>query len=68
LLTVAYEDFLSNRKDFLKEIMMFLGVDFSLPGKSEYSIMIKDIRGTISNYDDLLRKVDEMNMSHFLEP
>jgi len=67
LLIVSYEDFLFNREVFLREVFEFIGVEFELPDASGYSIMIKDMKDIISNYDDLLVKVNEMGMGSFLE-
>ncbi|WP_038246569.1 hypothetical protein [Ghiorsea bivora] len=67
LLSVSYEDFLQNRNTFLRELFEFIGVDFELPKESEYSIMIKDMKSTVSNYEALLERVETMGLKHLLE-
>ncbi|ATX80294.1 hypothetical protein Ga0123461_1882 [Mariprofundus aestuarium] len=65
--SVAYEDFLLKREQFLEGLFDFIGVEFELPEKSEYSIMIQELSDTISNYDALKDRVEKMGMLHFLD-
>jgi LPS sulfotransferase NodH len=62
LIKVSYEDFLSNRQDFFSRVLGFLGVGFEMPITSSYSVMIKDLRHTVENIDEVLERITEMGM------
>lgn len=59
---VTYEDFLADRQSFFDKIFKFLGLPTELPPKSDYSIMIKDLRYTIVNYDAVVERATMMGM------
>lgn len=48
---VRYEDFIADRQSFFDKIFNFLGVESGVSPLSRYSVMIKDLRGTVNNYD-----------------
>ncbi|MFZ3073203.1 MAG: sulfotransferase [Thermodesulfobacteriota bacterium] len=66
VLEVTYEQFLEDRAAFFERICAFLGVPYVLPGRTEYSVMIQDLRKTIANYDELEERVRAMGMEKFL--
>lgn len=51
---IDYEDFVEHRDSFFKNIFSFLEIPFTLPPKSDYKRIIKDLRQTIINYDEIV--------------
>jgi hypothetical protein len=68
LLEISYEEYLNNRKAFFARILNFIGIPFELPNASDYSIMIPDLRHTVSNIDEVLEKVSEMGTNFDFQP
>lgn len=60
---VSYEDFIRNRQTFFKHVLDFLGVSAALYPISSYSVMIKNLKHTIDNYQEVLDYLLSMNMS-----
>lgn len=48
---VSYDEFVVDRKSFYAKIFNFLNLPSSLPPRSDWSVLIKDLRFTIENYD-----------------
>jgi LPS sulfotransferase NodH len=47
---VSYEEFMADRQAFFSRVLGFLGLPADLPEASSYSVMIKDLKYTIENY------------------
>jgi len=47
---VTYEGFMTDREAFFNQVMNFLGVPPEIPQASSYSVMIKDLKHTVENY------------------
>lgn len=50
---IKYENFMADRKGFFKNVMDFLEVAVEVPEASTYTIMIKNLRHTVDNFDDI---------------
>jgi LPS sulfotransferase NodH len=50
---VSYEDFCSDRKNFYANIFKFLNLPIELPPMCDYVKVIKDLKFTIKNYDEV---------------
>ena len=48
---VTYEEFCTDRQSFYEKIFHFLEVSAEVPPRSDYSILIKDLKDTIDNYE-----------------
>ena len=59
---VSYEEFYGNRQSFYEKIFQFLGLPTELPQKSDYSVIIKDLRHTISNYNAVVERAAAIGM------
>lgn len=59
-ISVSYEDFIKNRNLFYNNVLGFLGLPQELPPKSNFSIMIKNIRYTVENYEAILELASNM--------
>lgn len=57
---VAYEQFTKGREVFFNSIFDFLGIESEVPEASSYSVMIKDARATIANYDAVEERARSM--------
>jgi len=55
-IVVSYEEFTTNRQAFYEKIFSFLGLPTELPPNSDWSIVIKDLRYTIDNYDAVVER------------
>jgi len=55
-IVVSYEEFCANRLLFYEKIFHFLGFPPELPPGSDYSVIIKDLRSTIANYDAVVER------------
>jgi hypothetical protein len=53
LIELCYEDFLSNRNAFFLSLLEFLSLPSELPSASDQKIMIKNLKETITNLDEL---------------
>jgi LPS sulfotransferase NodH len=47
---VTYEEFMADREAFFGRVLAFLGVPPEAPQASSYSVMIKDLKHTVENY------------------
>jgi LPS sulfotransferase NodH len=47
---VTYEEFMADREAFFGRVLAFLGVPPETPQSSSYSVMIKDLKHTVENY------------------
>lgn len=63
---VTYEDFVNERDLFFKHICECLGVSYTLPERTDYSVMISDLSKTVENYEDLVNKVKSMGLGDML--
>lgn len=61
-IVISYEEFMANRHDFYGEIFSFLGLPTETPPRSNWSIVIKDLRHTIANYDDVVERATEIGI------
>lgn len=61
-IVVSYEEFTSNRQAFYEKIFDFLGLPTELPPNSDWSIVIKDLRYTIANYDAVVERAAAIGM------
>lgn len=61
-IVVSYEEFYRNRQSFYEKIFQFLGLPTELPQKSDYSVIIKDLRHTISNYEAVVERAAAIGM------
>jgi hypothetical protein len=61
-IVVAYEEFCTDRQAFYDKIFRFLELPVILPTRSEYSILIKDLRATIANYDAVVERAIAIGM------
>lgn len=57
---VTYEEFLSDRALFYEKVFAFLGLPAGNPPRSDFSVMIKDLRDTIENYDEIAKIAVEL--------
>jgi hypothetical protein len=61
-IVVMYEELCHNRQSFYEKIFDFLELPIELPPKSDYSVIIKDLRSTIANYEVLLERAAAMGV------
>jgi sulfotransferase family protein len=61
-IVVSYEDFCTNRESFYEKIFHFLGLPTVLPPRSDWSVIIKDLRSTIANFDAVAKRAAEIGM------
>lgn len=59
-IVVIYEEFCASRRSFYIKIIRFLELPMILPPQSDYSVIIKDLRDTIANYDSVVERVAAM--------
>ena len=59
---VSYEDFTADREAFFARVLEFLDIAFEVPKASDYSVMIKDLRHTVENYDAILKRASAMGL------
>ena len=60
-IVVKYEDFCIDRQAFFGAIFKFLDLEYSsIPLSTDFQIMIKDLKYTINNYDDVVKCVLNM--------
>lgn len=59
---VTYEEFMSDRQAFFRRVLGFLDVPPELPQTSSYSVMIKDLKHTVENYQSLVECTAAMGM------
>ena len=62
-IVVTYEQFCADRQSFYDKIFRFLGLPFELPPRSDYSVIIKDLRHTITNYDAVVERAAAIGMT-----
>ena len=62
LIQVSYEDFMGDRSFFFTRVLEFLEVAVELPEKSDYSVMIKDLRHTVENFNTVRERASAMGM------
>jgi LPS sulfotransferase NodH len=61
---VTYEDFCIDRQAFFGAIFKFLDLEYSsVPLSTDFQIMIKDLKYTINNYNDVVKCVSNMGES-----
>jgi hypothetical protein len=53
---VTYEEFCTDRQSFYNKIFHFLDLPTELPSRSDWAVMIKDLRYTIANYDEVVER------------
>lgn len=61
-IVVSYEEFYADRQVFYEKIFNFLGLPTELPPRSDWSIVIKDLRYTITNYDAVVERAAAISM------
>lgn len=61
-IVVSYEEFITDRQAFYGKIFSFLGLPTELPATSDWSIVIKDLRHTIANYNAVIERAAEIGM------
>ncbi len=61
-IVVSYEEFCADRQVFYEKIFNFLELPTELPPRSDWSIVIKDLRYTIANYDAVVERATEIGM------
>lgn len=61
-LEIAYEDFCEDRKEFYSEIFSFIDIEYELPKKTDFSIMVPDIHKAVANFNELEARVTAMGM------
>lgn len=59
---IRYEQFCYDRKSFFESVFKFLGMPVQLPPRSDWSIMIKDLRKTVSNYEEVVKRTGLLGM------
>lgn len=59
---VSYEEFMADRQMFFDKVLGFLDLPSGLPQESLYSVMIKDLRHTVENYQALVDSATSMGM------
>lgn len=64
LIELCYEDFLSNRNAFFLSLLEFLSLPSELPSASDKKIMIKNLKETITNLDELHSIARSMYIMH----
>lgn len=62
-IVVSYEEFYNNREAFHDKISLFLDIPKELPPRSEYSIVIKDLKETIVNYEAVVERAAKLGFS-----
>jgi LPS sulfotransferase NodH len=62
-IAVTYEEFMSDRQAFFNRLFGFLEVPLELPKNSSYSVMIKDLKYTVENFQEVVDCAVEMGMS-----
>ena len=60
---VRYEDFVHNTYDFFANIFDFINIPAEKLPDSSFSIMIKDLRQSVKNYQEVEDYLDEMGMT-----
>lgn len=60
-ITVSYEDFIKHRDIFYKKIFEFLGMVSNLPPPSDYQVIIRDMKHTIENYDEVVERASKIS-------
>lgn len=55
-IVVSYEEFYADRQAFYEKNFNFLGMPTELPPRSDGSVVIKDARCTIANYDAIVER------------
>jgi len=60
---VRYEDFVHNTDDFFANIFDFINIPAEKLPDSSFSIMIKDLRQSVKNYQEVEDYLDEMGMT-----
>jgi hypothetical protein len=61
-ISVTYEEFCTNRLSFYTKIFHFLELPAELPPRSDWSVLIKDLRSTIANYDTVIERAAVMGI------
>jgi hypothetical protein len=61
-IVVSYEEFCTNRESFYEKIFHFLGLPMILPPRSDWSIILKDLRHTVANFDEVFERATEIGM------
>jgi hypothetical protein len=59
---VTYEEFCTDRQSFYDKIFHFLDLPTELPSRSNWAVMIKDLRYTIANYDEVVERAAAIGM------
>ncbi len=62
-IVIPYEEFKNDRQSFYAKIFHFLELPVELPLASDYTVIIKDLKYTIENYDAVAECVSSMGMS-----
>ncbi len=60
---VAYEEFIADREGFFSSVLSFLDVPPEVPQASSYSVMIKDLKHTVENYQAVADCASAIGMS-----
>lgn len=61
-IVISYEDFCSNRSQFFQNIFNFLKIEHEVPAKSDYTIMIKDLKHTVANLEEVKNCAKQMGL------
>jgi len=61
-IVASYEEFCANRQLFYEKIFHFLRLPTELPPRSDYSVIIKDLKSTITNYDEVAESAAAMGI------
>lgn len=61
-IVVTYEEYFADRQSFYDKIFRFLELPGELPPRSDYSVIIKDLRYTIANYDAVVKRAAAIGM------
>ena len=59
---VTYEEFISNRRSFYEKIFECLGLPIELPPHSNWKVLIKDVKYTVSNYDAVVERTTALGV------
>lgn len=62
-LEISYEEFCENRVTFYTSILSFMGLPIDLPKRTDFSVMIDDLRKLVINYDELETRVVRLGWS-----
>jgi hypothetical protein len=61
-IVVTYEEFCADRQSFYNKIFHFLDLSTELPPRSDWTVLIKDLKYTIANYDEVVERAAAIGM------